>query len=192
MPIEGGIPKQITKESPSYWHGWSPDGSHIIYVAERGDGTYHIYRADASTGVEERITNYSGSHVDGPEYDTEGKYIYYNGTQSGTMQIWRMLPDGTLPEQLTFDEYNDWFPHISPDGRNVIFISFEDKVKATDHPFYERVMLRLMPTSGGAPRVIAHLYGGQGTINVPSWSPDGRYVAFVSNPGITEKKLLQK
>jgi Tol biopolymer transport system component len=42
-------------------------------------------------------------------------------------------------------------------------------------------MLRLMPVSGGAPKVIAYLYGGQGTINVNSWSPDSKHIAFVSN-----------
>ncbi len=116
-----------------------------------------------------------------PEGSPDGKYIYYNGSQSGTMQIWRMKPDGSGKEQLTFDEYNDWFPHVSPDGKWIAFISFSTKVNPADHPSYKRVMLRLMPANGGAPRVIAYLYGGQGTINVPSWSPDSKHIAFVSN-----------
>ncbi|MCB0688042.1 MAG: PD40 domain-containing protein, partial [Saprospiraceae bacterium] len=123
---------------------------------------------------------------DGPEYDPAGKHIYYNGTQSGTMQIWRMDPNGKNNEQLTFDEYNDWFPHISPDGQSMVFISFPADIDVADHPFYKRVMLRTMPLTGGAPKVLAYLYGGQGTINVPSWSPDGKKIAFVSNPGIPE------
>jgi Tol biopolymer transport system component len=97
------------------------------------------------------------------------------------MQIWRMKPDGSDPEQITFDEYNNWFPHISPDGQWIAFISFGTEVPPGSHPSYKRVMLRLMPASGGAPRAIAYLYGGQGTITVPSWSPDSQHIAFVSN-----------
>jgi TolB protein len=89
-------------------------------------------------------------------------------------------------EQITFDEYNDWFPHISPDGKWIAFISFPPDINPNDHPAYKRVMLRLMPTSGGAPRTIAYLYGGQGTINVPSWSPDSRHLAFVSYVGLND------
>ena len=190
MPIEGGVPKQVTKNSPSYWHGWSPDGQYVVYVGERGDGKYHIFRADVDAGNEEQITSFENSHVDGPEYDPRGDFIYYNGTQSGTMHIWRMTPDGRDSEQLTFDQYNDWFPHISPDGKWIVFISFPEYIDVDAHPFYKRVMLRMMPVSGGAPRVIAHLYGGQGTINVPSWSPDNRYIAFVSNPGLPRNHIV--
>jgi Tol biopolymer transport system component len=188
LPIEGGVPQLVTQHSPSYWHGWSRDGKFILYTGQRGDGAYHIFRAEVASGNEEQLTNYAKSHVDGPEYDPQNKFIYYNGTQSGTMQIWRMQPDGTAPEQLTFDAYNDWFPHISPDGNFIVFLSFPEDIEVHDHPFYQRVMLRMMPASGGAPRVMGYLYGGQGTINVPCWSPDSRYVAFVSNPGLPAKK----
>jgi Tol biopolymer transport system component len=99
------------------------------------------------------------------------------------MQIWRMKPDGKDPEQLTNDDWNNWFPHISPDGQWVVFISFPKEVSPSDHPYYKRVLLRRMPAGGGVPRVIAYVYGGQGTINVPSWSPDGRMLAFVGNTG---------
>jgi hypothetical protein len=182
LPIEGGTPKLITEKTPSYWHGWSPNGKDVAYVGQRGDGkAYNIYKKPIDGGEEIQLTNNVGTLSDGPEYSPDGKYIYYNGNQSGTMQIWRMKPDGSNKEQLTFDEYNDWFPHISPDGKWMVFISFPPDINVDDHPFYKRVMLRIMPVSGGAPKVLAYLYGGQGTINVPSWSPDGKYIAFVSN-----------
>jgi Tol biopolymer transport system component len=99
------------------------------------------------------------------------------------MQIWRMTADGNNKEQMTFDEYNNWFPHLSPDGRWMVYISFPPDIDPDSHPSYKRVILRLMRAGGSAPKVIAHLYGGQGTINVPSWSPDSKQVAFVSNWG---------
>ncbi|MCL4113835.1 UNVERIFIED_CONTAM: hypothetical protein GTU68_041397 [Idotea baltica] len=183
MPIGGGEPVAITDFTPSYWHGWSRDGKAVLYVGQRGDDGYQIYSADVSSRVETRLTQFEVGHVDGPAYGPDGRYIYYNGSQSGTMQIWRMRPDGSGNEQITFDEYNDWFPHFSPDGKWMVFISFLDDVDVNDHPFYKRIMIRMMPVEGGAPRVIAHLYGGQGTMNVPSWSPDSKRIAFVSNPG---------
>ena len=185
LPLTGGEPRLVTQATPSYWHGWAPNNREVVFVGKRphtGD-SYHIFRADIDTGAETQLTAFEGSHVDGPEYSPDGAYIYYNGNQSGTMQIWRMRPDGTGHEQLTFDAWNDWFPHLSPDGKWLVFLSFPETIDVDAHPFYQRVMLRMMPVSGGAPQVIAYLYGGQGTINVPSWSPDSRRVAFVSNAG---------
>jgi len=97
------------------------------------------------------------------------------------MQIWRMRADGSAQQQITSDQYNNWFPHVSPDGRWIVFLSFMKDVAPDDHPFYKHVYLRVMPAAGGTPRVLGYVYGGQGTINVPSWSPDSRRVAFVSN-----------
>jgi Tol biopolymer transport system component len=181
LPLAGGTPKLITERTPSYFHGWSADDKEVYYVAQRDTPIYNIYKHPVEGGKEVQLTFNKTGHVDGPEASPDGKYIYYNGSQSGTMQIWRMKPDGSATEQLTFDEYNDWFPHISPDGKWIVFISFPVEVAPDDHPSYKPVMLRMMPAGGGAPRVIAYLYGGQGTINVPSWSPDSRYIAFVSN-----------
>jgi TolB protein len=188
LPLTGGTPKLVTEKTPSYWHGWSPNGKEVVFVGQRENAWYDIYKISINGGPETKLTSNSTYHVDGPEYSPDGKFIYYNSSQSGTMQIWRMKPDGTAHEQLTFDEYNDWFPHISPDGKWMVFISFPPTVNPNDHPFYKRVMLRLMPVNGGAPKVITYLYGGQGTINVPSWSPDSRYVAFVSNSEKAEAK----
>lgn len=182
VPLEGGTPRQVTELTPSYWHGWAPNGREVLFVGQRDGKPYDIYKININGGKETRLTSTpEGAHVDGPEYSPDGRYIYFNASYSGTMQLWRMKPDGSAQEQLTFDEYNDWFPHVSPDGKRIAFISFPADINPNDHPFYKRVMLRLMPASGGAPRVIAYLYGGQGTINVPSWSPDSRYIAFVSN-----------
>jgi TolB protein len=185
LPLEGGTPQLITENTPSYWHGWSPDNKEVLYVAQRNNiPIYNIYSNSIKGGKEVALTsNRSGEHVDGCEYSPDGKFIYFNASYSATMQIWRMKPDGSGREQLTFDEYNDWFPHISPDGKWIVFISFPPDIEVNSHPSYKRVMLRLMPATGGSPKVIAYLYGGQGTINVPSWSPDSRSIGFVSNSG---------
>jgi TolB protein len=179
LAVRGGTPKRITSRGPSYLHGWSPDGKFLIYTAER-NGEFDIYRIPADGGEEIQLTNAKGLD-DGPEYSPDGKYIYFNSVRSGTMQIWRMKPDGSGPEQLTNDEYNNWFPHVSADGKFMVFLSFSKDVDPSDHPFYKQVYIRLMPAAGGTPKVISYVYGGQGTINVPSWSPDSKKIAFVSN-----------
>ncbi len=182
LPLTGGEPKIITEKTPSYWHGWSPNGKDVAFVAQRGTNIFNLYKVNINGGPEIPLTTNTTGHVDGPEYSPDGKYIYYNANPTGTMQIWRMKPDGTEKEQITFDEYHNWFPHISPDGKWMVFISFPVDIDPNSHPAYKRVMLRLMPlTTAGAPKVIACLYGGQGTLNAPSWSPDSKYIAFVSN-----------
>jgi len=179
VPATGGTPKRITAQGPSYLHGWSPDGRWLVYVGERND-EYDIYKIPSGGGAEIRLTQAPGLD-DGPEYTPDGTYIYFSSVRSGRMQIWRMRPDGSGQEQITNDGLNNWFPHISPDGKWMVFISFPPDVAANDHPFYKHVLLRLMPVGGGPARVLAYVYGGQGTINVPSWSPDGKRFAFVSN-----------
>jgi len=182
LPVTGGTPKRVTAKGPSYLHGWSPDGRWLVYVGERND-SFDIYKISAAGGDEIRLTTAPGLD-DGPEYTPDGAYIYFNSSRSGRMQIWRMRPDGSREEQITNDGFNNWFPHISPDGKWIVYIAFTTEVAPDDHPFYKRVLLRLMPVDGGPARVIAYLYGGQGTINVPSWSPDGKRLAFVSNSGM--------
>jgi Tol biopolymer transport system component len=181
LPLSGGEPKLITEKTPSYWHGWNPNGKDVLFVGQREGTSYDIYKISVTGGPEIKLTDSKNGIADGPEYSPDGKYIYYNANPTGTMQIWRMKPDGSAKEQITFDEYNNWFPHLSPDGKWIVIISFPPEIPPNDHPFYKRVMLRLMPATGGAPKVLAHLYGGQGTINVPSWSPDSKFIAFVSN-----------
>jgi Tol biopolymer transport system component len=132
-------------------------------------------------GEEVRLTT-DAAYDDGSEYSPDGKYIYFNSVRSGHMQFWRMNADGTDQTQITHSEFNDWFPHISPDGKSIVYISFlQSEVKPDDHPFYRHVYIQVMPVNGGPSKVIAYLYGGQGTINTPSWSPDSKHIAFVSN-----------
>lgn len=178
LPIHGGVPRLITKQSPSYWHGWSPDGKTLVYCAER-NGNFDVYAIPASGGTEIRLTSSEGLD-DGPEYAPDGKYIYFNSYQSGRMQIWRMHPDGSAQEQLTFDEYSNWFPHPSPDNKWLVYLSYLSD-EQQKHLFGKQVRLRLFNLQTKEIKDITPVfYGGQGTINVPSWSADSKKVAFIS------------
>jgi Tol biopolymer transport system component len=180
MPLTGGVPKLISQRGPSYFHGWSPDGRWLTFTGGR-DGAWDIYKIRSDGSADEvRLTD-AGALDDGSEFSPDGKHIYFNSSRSGRMQIWRMKSDGTNQEQLTDDEFNNWFPHISPDGTLMVYLAYMPEVEADDHPWYKNVYLMLKPVAGGRARVLANLYGGQGTINVPSWSPDSRQIAFVSN-----------
>lgn len=179
VPVEGGEPKPVTQTGPSYLHGWSTDAKTLVFTGQRNND-FNIYTIPANGGKETQLTTAKGLD-DGPEYSPDGKYIYFNSVRSGTMQLWRMHTDGSNQEQLTNDEFNNWFPHISPDGKWILFISFGKDVDPSDHPFYKHVYIRLMPVEGGKPKVLAAVYGGQGTMNTPNWSPDGKYIAFISN-----------
>ncbi|MBN2592347.1 MAG: PD40 domain-containing protein [Sedimentisphaerales bacterium] len=177
LPDAGGTPRKVTELGPSYWHGWSPEGKTLAYCAER-NGNYDIYTIPVEGGRETRLTDDEGLD-DGPEYSPDGRYIYFNSERTGAMKIWRMDSDGTNQTQITNDDqYADWFPHPSPDGKQIVFLSYDKEVKG--HPANKDVALRIMPSSGEKPRVLTRLFGGQGTINVPSWSPDNKYIAFVS------------
>jgi hypothetical protein len=176
VPISGGTPRRVTEKSPSYWHGWSPDGKTLAFVGQRND-EFDIYTIPAAGGEETRLTTAKGLD-DGPEYSPDGKYIYFNSERTGHMQIWRMKPDGTEQEQVFSDDLNNWCPHISPDGQWMVFLTYAADVKG--HPENKDVMLRLMSLADKKIAVLAKLFGGQGTINVPSWSPDSKRLAFVS------------
>lgn len=176
VPIGGGAPRRITQKSPSYWHGWSPDGRTLAFVGQR-NGEFDIYAIPAAGGDETRLTTAKGLD-DGPEYSPDGKYVYFNSERTGHMQIWRMKADGSEQEQVFSDDLNNWFPHISPDGQWMVFLTYAADV--IGHPENKDVMLRLMSLGDKKITVLAKLFGGQGTINVPSWSPDSTRLAFVS------------
>ena len=176
VPIKGGEPRRVTQKSPSYWHGWSPDGKTLAFVGQR-NGDFDIYTIPAAGGEETRLTTAKGLD-DGPEYSPDGSYIYFNSERTGHMQIWRMKADGSGQEQVFSDDLNNWFPHISPDGKWMVFLTYSADVQG--HPENKDVMLRLMSLADKKITVLAKLFGGQGTINVPSWSPDSKQVAFVS------------
>ena len=178
LPIKGGEPRRVTPEVMSFWHGWSPDGKTLAYCAER-NGNFDVYTIGTEGGAEKRLTATEGLD-DGPDYSPDGKYIYFNSYRSGHMQIWRMSADGSNPEQLTSDENSNWFPHPSPDNKWIVYIAYTSDEKQ-NHLFGKNVKLRLMNLETRAIKDLTPVfYGGQGTINVPSWSADSRKIAFVS------------
>ncbi|PHR92583.1 MAG: hypothetical protein COA69_07030 [Robiginitomaculum sp.] len=186
LPIEGSDTPRLVMGHPdgrSYWHAWTPDGKTIAYTAQRPDisQAYNIWAKDLAGGEEWRVTD-SDVLDDGADFSPDGQWLYFNSTRTGAMQIWRTTMDGAKIEQITFDEnFRDWFAHPSPDGKWLMMVSFALDVDLTDHPPNRNVWLRIMPADlSEPPRVVAKLFGGQGTINVPSWSPDSTRVAFVS------------
>ncbi len=176
LPVTGGTPRLVTPNGPSYWHGWSPDGKSLAFCGERG-GEFDIYTIPASGGQEVRLTTAPGLD-DGPEYSPDGRFIYFNSIRSGRMQIWRMNAEGTGQEPVTTDALNNWFPHPSPDGKSLVFLSYESDVQG--HPENKDVSLRRMDLKTRKIDVLGRFFGGQGTINVPCWAPDGRRIAFVT------------
>ncbi len=188
VPIAGGSPRRITEDSPSYWHGWSPDGKTLAFTGQRS-GDFDIYTIPVAGGRETRLTTAKGLD-DGPEYSPDGQYIYFNSERTGQMQIWRMNADGSDQEQVISDDTNDWFPHISPNGKWMVFLSYDKGV--TGHPGGQDVVLHLMSMEDKKVRVLAKLFGGQGTINVPSWSPDSVKLSFVSYALLPEDRLAAK
>lgn len=181
LPFEGGEARCVTPLGPSYLHGWSPDMQSMAYCAFRGDA-HVVHTMDLNSGKEMAHTSGVDGLSDGPEYSPDGKYIWFNWVKTGLMQIWRMRADGSEQTQMTFDEdMNAWFAHVSPDGKMVVYIAYhKGDLKPDEHLPNKHVELRLMPAEGGDPKTIVKLFGGQGTINVNSWSPDSKCFAFVS------------
>ncbi|MGH2643455.1 MAG: hypothetical protein ACRDE2_05870 [Chitinophagaceae bacterium] len=180
VPFKGGSPRLITPDGPSYLHGWSPDGKTLAYCAERA-GNFDVYTISVNGGKEVRLTKTPGLD-DGPEYSPDGKYIWFNSVRTGVMQIWRMNAGGSSQTQMTFGKnLYSWFPHVSPDGKQVVFLAYHKGEVAPDqHLANKHVELRIMPVKSGKPETLMHLFGGQGTMNVNSWSPDSKKIAFVS------------
>jgi TolB protein len=179
LPLTGGKPVLVTEKGPSYLHGWSPDGKTLAYCAER-KGQFDIYTISIKDSREQQLTNFAGLD-DGPEYSPSGEYIWFNSTRTGLMQVWRMRADGSNQEHMIKEDANCWFPHISPDGKWISYIAYaKNDVDPGDHPANKNVEIRLFPTDGNKSTTIIKLFGGQGSMNVNSWSPDNRNIAFVS------------
>ncbi|WP_108821785.1 TolB family protein [Dysgonomonas sp. Marseille-P4361] len=180
LPANGGTPKQVTPSLPSYLHGWSPDGKRLTYCANR-NGEMDVYTINVDGTDEVRLTTAEGLN-DGPEYSPCGEYIWFNSVRTGLMQIWCMKTDGSEQSQITFHEdKNSWFPHLSPDGSNVVYIAYrKGDLEPHEHLRYKNVEIYLTNSEGETPRSLFKLFGGQGSFNVNSWSPDSRQFAFVS------------
>ncbi|MEJ6478896.1 MAG: hypothetical protein QNL92_09485 [Octadecabacter sp.] len=176
LPVTGGAPVRVTQNVPSYWHGWSPDGATLAYVGRRDAGPFRLYVIAVGGGAESCLTE-AFDHVDGPDYTPDGQWIWFNGERDGAVDLWRIPAKGGAPERMTDDTAANWFPHPSPCGEHVVYLAYPEGTKG--HPAGLDVALRVMPAAGGASRKLIELHGGQGSINVPSWAPDGRAFAFV-------------
>lgn len=185
---DGSNHRLVVSAAPSYFHGWSPDGKFLSFVANRDGQQYDLYRVPVTGGDEERLTS-DPANDDGTDYSPDGKWIYFNSQRGGGWDVWRMPATGAgaddrLAQRVTRDDLEDWFPHPSPDGRSLVFLSFPHGTEGHNDRTLQ-VQLRLLPMPGAeiadnAPRVLATFSGGQGSINVNSWAPDSTRFAYVS------------
>lgn len=191
VPLAGGHPpRRVTNDRGAdfdhYLHGISPDGATLAYVGLEnlpGGTRTNIYTIPAAGGADRQLTDDAYAD-DGPEYSPDGKWIYFNSergsTKPGHAQLFRISTQSGEVEQLTDDERVNWFPHPSPDGSMVAYVSFPPGTLG--HPAdVADVRLRLL-TADGQLHEIATVFGGQGTMNVPSWSPDSTRFAYVTYP----------
>ena len=176
MPVAGRALRKVSPEAPSWWHGVSPDGRTLTYVAARGGRrVIDVYTLVPGKG-ERRLTQGEG-HCDGPDYSADGALIYYNCDRGGHAQIWVMGADGSGQRQLFSDDQVNWFPHPSPDGTHLVYLAYPSGTLG--HPADLEVALVLCDPDGSNRRRVREFTGGQGTINVPSWAPDGSAFAYV-------------
>ena len=182
LPLSGGEARLVTPNSPSFLHGWSPDGKELAYCAFRehvGRQEVDVYTIPLEGGEEKRLT--LGGFNDGPEYAPNGEHIWFNSTRSGRMQAWRMRRDGSEQTQMTCGERNNWFPHVSPDGTKVVYLSYGgEDLEPSEHLPNMQVELWMMNADGSDAHCLTTFFGGQGSINVNSWAADSRHLAFVS------------
>ena len=184
LPMTGGEPKDLTGPGLSYLHGWSPDGKELAYCAFRKKPEEETMRIEICTipsdGGEETCLTDGKGYNDGPEYSPDGKHIWFNSTRSGLMQVWRMNRDGSGLTQMTDSDANNWFGHVSPDGKHVIYLTFaKGELEPNEHLPNMYVSLGMMDYDGQNKKKLLDLFGGQGSINVNSWAPDSRRIAYV-------------
>lgn len=182
IPINGGEPQPLIERAPSFLHGWNPEQTEVAYCGFRmyeGKMAADIYSCSLDGKEERKLTEVG--YNDGPEYSPKGDKIWFNSTKSNLMQVYRMNKDGSNPEQMTQGECNNWFGHVSPDGKKVVYLSFgKDELLPHEHLPNMKVELWLMNSDGSDAHKILSLFGGQGSINVNSWNKDSRRFAFVS------------
>lgn len=175
-----GAPRRVTDAVPSWFHGWTADGTGLVYVGARGDRVVRPFVCDVDSGEEWPLAE-GFDHVDGPDVTPGGDFVWFNGEREGRVDLWRVpLRDNRAagaPERMTDGGTVDWFPHPSPCGRWVAFIAYPAGTQG--HPFGVEVGLCLMPQAGGRVRERTRIFGGQGCLNVPSWAADGSAFAFM-------------
>ena len=168
VPTEYGATRNLTstpgvdEDHPA----WSPDGKTVAYTTDVG-GSQQVAVRPAEGGAQRVLTAFTEGYFYGPVFAPDGKTLAFS---DNAHRLWTVRTDGGAPKQVAQDALNEIHDQaFSPDGRWLAF-SMSAKGRRRDLVLYEIATARLVKVGDGS-----------GIDDNPAWSPDGKYLYFVSN-----------
>ncbi|MEZ4453216.1 MAG: DPP IV N-terminal domain-containing protein [Nannocystaceae bacterium] len=170
----GGNLTQVSKQSGLNLGGvMSPDGSTIALTLSK-DQNSEIYTIDTGGNIKARLTN--NREIDGsPSWNSGGNALAFVSNRAGGPQVFRMASNGSgaarVTKQGTYNQSPDWNPG---EGAAANLVAYSGRDAQNRYDIFS-VDLRS--------NKITRITQNPGRNLDPTWSPDGRMIAYVSSQG---------